>query len=115
MDEVERSSTGPARPPDRPDPVATGVGRWLDARVSRDYRPVVVIELNTLRALHDHGYRVSVFCRACGRHVCLDSVALIAAGHGARAVVGLPVRGQRGELSILWDPSRGASPLRPTA
>ena len=86
---------------------------WLDASGDPDYRACVVIELNTLRALHDHGYRMSVFCRTCGRHVSLDSVALIAAGHGARAVVGLPVRcqvcGGRGELSILWDPLR---PLR---
>jgi hypothetical protein len=89
----------------------------LDARVSRDYRPVVVIELNTLRALYEHGYRLSVFCRACGRHVFLDIPTLLASGYGERAVVGLPVRcqvcGGRGELSILWDPSRGASPLRP--
>jgi hypothetical protein len=66
----------------------------------------MVIELNTLRALHEHGYRLSVFCRACCRHMSLDSVALMAAGHGERAVMGLPVRcqvcGGRGELSILW-------------
>jgi len=75
-----------------------------------DYRARVVIELNTLRTLYEHGYRVSVFCRACGRHGFLDVPALLAAGHGERAVVGLPVRcrrcGRRGELSILWDPLR---------
>ena len=73
----------------------------------------MVIELNTLRALYEHGYRVSVFCRGCAWHVFLDAPALIAAGHGEQAVVGLPVRcqccGRRGELSILWDPLR---PLR---
>lgn len=76
-----------------------------------DYRARVVIELNTLRTLYEHGYRVSVFCRVCGRHAFPDVPALLAAGHGARAVVGLPVRcqgcGGRGELSILWDSLRG--------
>jgi len=71
----------------------------------------VVTELNTLRTLYEHGYRISVFCRPCGRHVFLDVPALMAAGHGERTVVGLPVRcqdcGGRGELSILWDPRRG--------
>jgi hypothetical protein len=74
----------------------------------------VVIELNTLRALHEHGYRLSVFCRTCGRHVFLDLPALIAAGEGARVVVGLRVRcrvcGGRGELSIIWDPSHRGRP-----
>jgi hypothetical protein len=85
----------------------------LDAGVHADYRLGVVTELNTLRALYEHGYRLSVFCRACGRHGFLDIPMLLAAGHGERAVVGLPVRcqvcGGRGELSILWDPLR---PLR---
>jgi len=71
----------------------------------------VVIELNTLRALHEYGYRLSVFCRPCGRHGFLDLRALIDAGQGARSVVGLPVRctrcAHRGELSILWDGRRG--------
>jgi ribosomal protein S14 len=74
----------------------------------------VAIELNTVRALHEHGYRLSVFCRPCGRHVFWDLAALIAAGEGARAVVGLRVRcqvcGRPGELSILWDrPLRGGN------
>jgi len=67
----------------------------------------MVIQLNTLRALHEHGYRVSVSCRPCGRHVFLDLPALVAAGAGERAVVGLPVRcvrcGGQGELSVIWD------------
>ena len=67
----------------------------------------MVIELNTLRALQEHGYRLNVFCRPCGRHVFLDLPALIAAGEGGRAVVGLRTRyqvcGGRSELSILWD------------
>lgn len=67
----------------------------------------MAIELNTVRALHEHGYRLSVFCRPCGRHVFLDLAALIAAGEGERAVVGLRVRcqmwGGRGDLSIIWD------------
>ncbi len=74
----------------------------------------VVIELDTLRALHEHGYRLSVFCRPCGRHVFLDLPALIAAGQGARAIVGLRVRcrdcGGRGELSIIWDRLRRGVP-----
>jgi hypothetical protein len=74
----------------------------------------VVIELNTLLTLHEHGYRLSVFCRPCGRHVFLDLPALIEAGEGAREVVGLGVRcrvcGARGELSIIWDPSHRGRP-----
>jgi hypothetical protein len=74
----------------------------------------VVIELNTLRTLHEHGYRLSVFCRPCGRHAFLDLPALMAEGEGERAVVGLRVRcrvcGGRGELSIIWDPSHRAGP-----
>lgn len=71
----------------------------------------MVIELNTLRALHEHGYRLSVFCRSCGRHVLLDLSTLIQAGQGERSVVGLPVRcgrcGRGGELSVLWSGRRG--------
>jgi len=65
---------------------------------------VEVIELNTLRILHEHGYRLSVFCRSCGRHRFLDLTVLIDAGQGERAVVGLRVRcarcGRRGELCL---------------
>ena len=79
--------------------------RGLDGRVRRDDGPGVVIEVNTLRAFHEHGYRVSVFCRCCARHICLDIPPLLAAGYGERAVVGLRVRcqvcGGRGRLSIL--------------
>ena len=75
-----------------------------------DYRGRMVIQLNTLRALHEHGYRVSVFCRPCARHVFLDLPALVAAGMGERAVVGLSIRcarcGARGELSVIWDGSQ---------
>ncbi len=88
----------------------------MDAAVDWRIRSGVVIELNTLQMLYEHGYRVSVFCRACGRHAFLDVPGLLAAGHGERAVVGLPVRcqgcGGRGELSILWDalhPLRGGA------
>jgi len=76
------------------------------ASVPPRYRVRVVIELNTLRALYDHGYRVTVFCRACGRHGRLDLPRMLANGQGDRAVLGLPLRcaqcGGRGELSILW-------------
>ena len=75
-----------------------------------DYRDRMVIQLNSLRDLHEHGYRVSVFCRPCGRHVFLDLPALVAAGVGERAVVGLSIRctgcGRRGEISVIWDCSR---------
>jgi hypothetical protein len=95
--------------------VVGGLGRWLDGVPPGHYCGCVVIQLDTLRALYEHGYRLSVFCRPCGRHVCLDIPILLAAGHGERAVVGLPVRchrcGRRGELSILWDPLRGGQPL----
>ena len=74
----------------------------------------MVVELDALRALHEHGYRLNVFCRSCSRHVFLDLPALIAAGEGGRAVVGLRVRCRvchgRGELSIIWDRLRGGSP-----
>jgi hypothetical protein len=74
----------------------------------------MVIQLNTLRSLHEHGYRVSVSCRACGRHVFLDLPALVAAGQGERAVVGLAIRcaccGTRGELSVIWDCLREGLP-----
>jgi hypothetical protein len=72
----------------------------------------VVIELDTLRALHEHGHRLSVFCRPCCRHVFVDLPALIADDQGGRKVVGLWVScdtcGYRSELSIIWDPHRQA-------
>ncbi len=52
----------------------------------------VVIELDTLRALHEHGYCLSILCRPCRRHVFLDLPALIADGQGSRKVVGLRLR-----------------------
>jgi len=87
-----------------------GTGDWLDGRTGSDYRGSVAIQLNSLRDLHEHGYRVSVFCRPCGRHVFLDLPALVAAGAGERAVVGLSIRcarcGGQGEVSVIWDCSR---------
>jgi hypothetical protein len=95
-------------------PVLKVLRHWLDGRSRASLPSRVVIELNTLLTLYEHGYRLSVFCRPCGRHVFLDLPALIAAGEGARAVVGLRVRcrvcGGRGELSIIWDPSHRGVP-----
>ena len=74
----------------------------------------MVIVLDTLRTLHEHGYRLSVFCRPCGRHVFLDLPALMAAGEGERSVVGLRLRcrlcGGHGELSIIWEGLRRSIP-----
>lgn len=88
-------------------PVSKFLRDWLDGRCRPSLPSRVVIELDTLRALHEHGYRLSVFCRTCSRHVFLDLPAMIASGEGGRKVVGLRTRCQvcrgRGELSIIWD------------
>jgi hypothetical protein len=71
----------------------------------------VVIELDTLRTLHEHGYRLSVFCRPCGRHAFLDLPALIAVGEGGRGRgLARALAGGRGELFILWDRLRRSIP-----
>jgi hypothetical protein len=86
--------------------VGESVQYWLD------YAHHVCLPSDVFRPRHAphasrHGYRLSVFCWPCGRHVFLDLPALIAAGEGAREVVGLRVRcrvcGGGGELSIIWD------------
>jgi hypothetical protein len=63
----------------------------------------VSIEIDTLGALHEHGNRLSAFCRPCGRHEFLDLPALIAGGQGEHRVVGLRLRcrvcGGRGFVS----------------
>jgi len=76
----------------RAESVVGGSCDWLDERTAHDYCGEMNIQLNTLRALHQHGYRMSVFCRPCARHVFLDLPALVATGIGERAVVGLSIR-----------------------
>jgi hypothetical protein len=66
---------------------------------------VVVSSLETLRDIHEKGYRLAVYRRPCGRSSWIDLAALIAGGRGnrqllrARLICG--VCGTRGELSLI--------------
>ena len=94
--------------------VLGGLGRWLDDFPTDHYCGCVVIQLDTLRALYEHGYRLSVFCRPCGRHVCLDIPTLLAAGHGDAGGGGAtrtvpPLRASRRAVDLVgptaWGPA----------
>jgi len=53
------------------------------------------VTLHTIDDLARHGYALNVSCEACRRHERVEAAELVAAGHGAKAVLGLRLRCSR--------------------
>ena len=48
-----------------------------------------MIDLGSIRGLHDHGHELAAYCVVCDRWALLDLAAMVVAGHGDRR---LPIK-----------------------